>query len=105
MTRKTIGQADGGGVGIVNLRLAHTGLEIFHSSHLGIGGLVGLGMLPHFRKQLLPHHDKGMGSVFEQEPHMIGNHFSIALNHLREIHKGVVDLACGIDGPHLTGLS
>ena len=88
----------------MHLGVTHMGLEIFHGCHLGIGRLISLGMLLHFCQQLFPHHDKGMGTVFEQQAHMIGNHHPIALNHLCKIHKGVVDLTRSIDGPDLTGL-
>ena len=45
MFGETVGQTNGGAVGIVHLCLTHITLEILHSSHLGIGGLIGISLL------------------------------------------------------------
>ena len=105
MLGEDIGQTDGRAVGIMHLSLAHLSLEILNSGHLGIGRLVGVSLLTEVGQQFIPKLDEGMGLHDERITDMIGHGLTVALNHMREIHKGIGDLARGVDHPCFLGLT
>ena len=55
--------------------------------------------------QLVPHLDKGMRLVFQQETDMVSDHLTIAYNDMSQIHERIVHLARLIDHPCLLGLA
>ena len=58
-----------------------------------------------FCQQGLPFLNEGMGLLFEEEADLIFHHRRIALNDTRQVHKGIGNLACGIDHPRLLGFA
>ena len=61
MLGKTVGQSDGGAVGIVDLCLPYLALEILHCCHLRIGRLVVISLLTNPDEQLIPFLYERMG--------------------------------------------
>ena len=76
-------------------------LEVLHSGHLRVGGFVGLGMATHLCKQFVPLLHEGMGLLFEHEADVVGHHLAVALQHVRQVHERVGDLACLVHHPCL----
>ena len=67
--------------------------------------MICLGLPADFCQQLFPHLDKGMRLLFQHKTYLVGNHCTISLNNMRQIHKRIVHLTCLIHRPRLLGLS
>ena len=93
MLGKYVCQTDGGAVGIMDLGFTHKTFEILHCRHLGVGWFISIGLLTDTGKQLIPLLHKGMGLHHHHETDMISHCLTIALEDVREIHEGVIDLA------------